>query len=340
MLILIMLTYNLPQEKINSEDRDPLFEKAVNLILKTGKASTTFIQRKLSIGYARSAKILDEIEQVGVIGPSNGANPRKVLINSVDEIDHTKAPVMKKVIETVPKLKWHKTSDKTKGFFINIGTNEDGNDVMVDMEKYGNLILIGSQMTSISDLTNQIILEKVQNNSPEDLKLIVVDGFINQIDLPAGAPHLLTPQVREWDKVESVLKWLQMEIEHRLQKQDNQDQSNILLVINGYNELIFGLGDANYALERILTRGKNANVYTVITFDYLVPSLSKVISANNGAKVVFRPTTKQMARSSGISESADLTSPDEAILETMYEGKKKITIQKLNPKEIYNEIFK
>jgi len=335
-----MLNYIIPQEKINFEDKDPMFDSAVDLILKTGKASTTFIQRKLNIGYARSAKILDEIEQAGVIGPSNGASPRKILINSIDEIDHTKAPVMKKVIENVPQLKWHKTSDKTNGFFINIGTNEKNNDVTVNMEKYGNLILIGSQMTSISNLTNQIILEKVQNNSPEDLKLIVIDGFVNQIDLPAGAPHLLTPQVRQWDKVESVLKWLQMEIEHRLQKQDNQDQPNILLVINGYNELIFGLDNANYALERILTRGKSINVYTVITFDYLTPDISKVIFANNGAKVVFRPTTKQMARSSGIPESIDLTSPDEAILETMFEGKKKITIQKLNPKEIYEDIFR
>ena len=334
-----MLTYNLPQEKINFEDKDSMFDSAVDLILKTGKASTTFIQRKLNIGYARSAKILDEIEQAGVIGPSNGASPRKILINSIDEIDHTKAPVMKKVVENIPQLKWHQTSDKTNGFFINIGTNENGNDVTVDMEKYGNLILIGSQMTSISDLTNQIILEKVQHNSPEDLKLIVIDGFVNQIDLPAGVPHLLTPQIREWNKVESALKWLQMEIEHRLQKQDNQNQPNILLVINGYNELIFGLDNANYALERILTRGKSANVYSVITFDYLTPDISKVIFANNGAKVVFRPTTKQMARSSGIPESVDLTSPDEAILETMFEGKNKITIQKLNPKKIYEEIF-
>lgn len=325
---------------IPNYESDPEFNNAVQYILKHNKVSASLIQRHLKIGYARAARLLDELEQAGVVGPANGANPREILINSIDEIDHTKSPVMKKVVESVPELKWHKTSDITTGFSIKIGTDEKGIDVVVDLERYGNLILVGSQMTGISDLTNQIILEKVQRNSPDNLKLIVIDGFINQIDLPAGAPHLLTPQVREWDKVESTIKWLQMEIEHRLQKQDNQDQPNILLIINGYNELIFGMDNTDYALARVLTRGKSVNVYTVITFDYLAPDLRKEILANNGAKVVFRPTTRQMARSSGIPESIDLNSPDEAILETMFDGKKKITIQNLNPKEIYKQIFK
>ncbi len=59
---------------------DPLYDSAVKLIQDTGKASTTFLQRKLSVGYARAAKILDEIEAAGLIGPSNGAKPRDILM--------------------------------------------------------------------------------------------------------------------------------------------------------------------------------------------------------------------------------------------------------------------
>lgn len=59
---------------------DPLYDSAVKLIQDTGKASTTFLQRKLSVGYARAAKILDEIESAGLIGPSNGAKPRDILM--------------------------------------------------------------------------------------------------------------------------------------------------------------------------------------------------------------------------------------------------------------------
>ncbi len=59
---------------------DPLYDTAVKLIQDTGKASTTYLQRKLSVGYARAAKILDEIESAGLIGPSKGAKARDILM--------------------------------------------------------------------------------------------------------------------------------------------------------------------------------------------------------------------------------------------------------------------
>ncbi len=59
---------------------DPLYETAIQLIQDTGKASTTYLQRKLSVGYARAAKILDEIEAAGLIGPSNGAKAREIFM--------------------------------------------------------------------------------------------------------------------------------------------------------------------------------------------------------------------------------------------------------------------
>jgi len=64
----------------DGSSHDPLYDSAVKLICDTGKASTTFLQRKLSVGYARAAKILDEIESSGLIGPSNGAKPRDILM--------------------------------------------------------------------------------------------------------------------------------------------------------------------------------------------------------------------------------------------------------------------
>jgi len=64
----------------NNGPHDPLYDTAVKLIQDTGKASTTFLQRKLSVGYARAAKILDEIEAAGLIGPSNGAKARDILM--------------------------------------------------------------------------------------------------------------------------------------------------------------------------------------------------------------------------------------------------------------------
>ncbi len=70
----------------NGEDRDPLFEDAVRLILQANNASASFLQRKLSIGYARAARILDELQQAGMIGPADGAKPREILIKNLDQI--------------------------------------------------------------------------------------------------------------------------------------------------------------------------------------------------------------------------------------------------------------
>jgi S-DNA-T family DNA segregation ATPase FtsK/SpoIIIE len=65
----------------NHGDEDELFEEAKAIIIKAGKASTSMLQRRLSIGYGRAAKILDMLEEAGIIGPSNGAKPREVMIS-------------------------------------------------------------------------------------------------------------------------------------------------------------------------------------------------------------------------------------------------------------------
>ena len=60
---------------------DPLFEKAAEIVMETGTASTSFLQRKLSVGYARGAKIIDQLQEYGVIGPPEGSKPRQVFMN-------------------------------------------------------------------------------------------------------------------------------------------------------------------------------------------------------------------------------------------------------------------
>ena len=71
-----------PFEGDGAEDNnyDQLFEKAAEIVIETGQASTSFLQRKLSVGYARGAKIIDQLQEYGVIGPSEGSKPRQVLM--------------------------------------------------------------------------------------------------------------------------------------------------------------------------------------------------------------------------------------------------------------------
>jgi S-DNA-T family DNA segregation ATPase FtsK/SpoIIIE len=61
------------------EDEDDLYEEARQTIIEAGKASTSYLQRKLGVGYARAARLIDMLEERGVIGPGSGAKPREIL---------------------------------------------------------------------------------------------------------------------------------------------------------------------------------------------------------------------------------------------------------------------
>jgi len=63
---------------------DDLYDEAEQVVVEEGKASTSYLQRKLGIGYSRAAHLIDALEDAGVIGPGNGAKPREVLKKSTN----------------------------------------------------------------------------------------------------------------------------------------------------------------------------------------------------------------------------------------------------------------
>lgn len=65
---------------------DDLFNDAADTVIRSGKASASLLQRRLRVGYARAARLLDLLEERGVVGPADGARPRDVLVSSVDEL--------------------------------------------------------------------------------------------------------------------------------------------------------------------------------------------------------------------------------------------------------------
>ncbi len=68
-------------------ERDELFEEAARLIVRTQQGSTSFLQRRLKIGYARAARIVDELEEAGVVGPFDGSKQREVLVDSEAQLE-------------------------------------------------------------------------------------------------------------------------------------------------------------------------------------------------------------------------------------------------------------
>ena len=74
------------EDKSDTLEYDERYDDAVALITKSRQASISMIQRHLRIGYNRAARIIEVMEKEGIVGPSDGAKPRQVLVKGYDEI--------------------------------------------------------------------------------------------------------------------------------------------------------------------------------------------------------------------------------------------------------------
>ena len=70
----------IAMEKDEDDDTDPFLMDAIETVVETGQASTSFIQRKFKVGYARAGRIIDQMEERGVISGYQGSKPREVLM--------------------------------------------------------------------------------------------------------------------------------------------------------------------------------------------------------------------------------------------------------------------
>ena len=70
----------------DSGSDDTMYKDALRVVIDSGKASASLLQRRLRVGYARAARLIETMEDQGIIGPADGARPREVLISSLDEI--------------------------------------------------------------------------------------------------------------------------------------------------------------------------------------------------------------------------------------------------------------
>jgi S-DNA-T family DNA segregation ATPase FtsK/SpoIIIE len=67
------------KDVVMEESQDELYNEAVQIILRSKQASTSFLQRRLMVGYSRAARLLDDMELRGIVGPADGNKPRKIM---------------------------------------------------------------------------------------------------------------------------------------------------------------------------------------------------------------------------------------------------------------------
>jgi S-DNA-T family DNA segregation ATPase FtsK/SpoIIIE len=76
------------EEAIDTGEIDPLFMEAATLIVQTQMGSTSLIQRKMTLGYNRAGRVMDQLEQFEIVGPAMGSKAREVKVKTNDELMH------------------------------------------------------------------------------------------------------------------------------------------------------------------------------------------------------------------------------------------------------------
>jgi len=69
------------QISLDGPERDPLFLEAAKIVVRTGQGSVSILQRRLKVGYARAARLIDQLERAGIVGPFDGSKARAVLVD-------------------------------------------------------------------------------------------------------------------------------------------------------------------------------------------------------------------------------------------------------------------
>lgn len=82
------INLNMGSKDLDDDEDPELLKAAAKIILEDKRASTTLLQRKLRIGFAKAGRIMDTLEKFGIVGPQEGSKPRKILIQSIEEIEN------------------------------------------------------------------------------------------------------------------------------------------------------------------------------------------------------------------------------------------------------------
>ena len=88
--------YCMPADGVAPRAHDELLSAAVDVVLETGQASVSMLQRRLKLGYSRAARLVDQMEERGIVGPFEGSKPRQLLITRAqwDEMQMGGAPAV------------------------------------------------------------------------------------------------------------------------------------------------------------------------------------------------------------------------------------------------------
>jgi len=229
---------------VDPDEHDELIEKSIKLVQETQKASASLIQRKFNIGYARSARMIDELENLGVIGPFVGAKPRKILIAKDEEVKIKK--VKSKVDDEVPQssiLKKYKEKhndyirknamliEQTLDSFGIIARIAEINNRPNDIE-YCLEIALGTRIADVLALENDLALALA----------VPPEFFVIEAPIPGRSLIAFRTPYPNYEKIEMPKKLPKPEDKkEEFPDVKRDDFDNIFMKIRGYISFVFYL---------------------------------------------------------------------------------------------------
>ena len=247
----------------NSNDEpDNLLDDAVKVVIQYDNASPSLLQRRLSIGYARAARIMDQLQNAGVVSMPEGSRPRTVLISSYEEFlktnkkkdrqtgeteKYSSIPKNYKTPEDIklslsPQSSWGMSLSEAIGskdfknfisrYPVLLGHDNEGKLRIVNLTDMNSLIIVGNPLSTKEVWVDTILATLLIKCSPTEIRLVLIDGN-HHLDFYDGIPHLLTPVITDFNKRASAFRWTVYEMERRLKLFSSKGVRNM----DDYNKL-------------------------------------------------------------------------------------------------------
>lgn len=248
---------------------DSLYEKIENYVIEVGKVSTALLQRIFNLEYNRAARMIDLLEERGVISGPNGSKPRTVLLNSRSDVkicDSSNAQT-----DYFSKTYGDNYKENMKMYFNKLGININYNSkTLIDFSKIDNVLFTNSEACNSNDLIKKIL----EFSTPYEVRLVLIDFSKINMSEYNGVPHLLTSVITDYSKAKFIFQKLVDEMEYRYElflkekvkniitynnKTSKRRLPYIIVVINDFHEILKFKNDKNN-ISKLLLNCKNAGI--------------------------------------------------------------------------------
>lgn len=268
-----------------SDSLDEYFSEAGKLVIEKGKASVSMLQRLFHIGFNRASKILEQLEEVGVVGPEIGTKPRTVNMSMeefkqcMDKIVIIKEEKGNSDVDNTPKLTLRNIENILKETFsIEADFSHDGE----VLKKLKNTIIPSASSENQIEVINTLL----KYNSPKTMRLILIDDSIINYNVYNYAPQLMGPVITDNKIIDSNVKWCYAEMKYRIEEfvnlgVKNIDSFNEKTVKDKFPRVIYIVNETNEffkhittSLERLFMNSNMVGIYFILFSRFSLKSLS------------------------------------------------------------------